>query len=240
MPRYSRRESKNWTLSSTVLGWLLTAAAILIVVFFGGGLYLGYNWGAGVEQPVTPDDQPAVLNEMELSDDRIAELLAGLDEDFLELDSEDLETAATDAEPGVITDEDLGIVVEDEQPTEDRHVERETDPGIQPEVPAEQRPDSPLPGVTEAPEPERAAELDEFYVIQVSSSASIENAEAFADELEAQGYPASIRETVVEGETWYRVRVGEFPNRSQAEQFAGEMVDAGLIDENYWISFVGY
>ncbi|MFB6355757.1 MAG: SPOR domain-containing protein [bacterium] len=45
MARYSKRQSSNWSFSSTALGWSITALAVLLVIVLLIGGYIGYGMG---------------------------------------------------------------------------------------------------------------------------------------------------------------------------------------------------
>ncbi len=240
MPKYSRRDSEAWTLSSTALGWALTGVAIFLVVFFGAGFYVGYNWGFEEGTEVAVEERP------ELPEEELAALLEDEEIDFEDFDFDQPEFEADPEIPEEeveLLEDEPALLVDEETPVEDvEPVEREMEPGLvteeepeptepdEPEV--EVDPDTPSPPEIDEPELE-----EEFYTIQVASSENRESAEHERERLEAAGYPAVIEETTIEGDDWHRVRVGEFPTRSQAEDFAEEMIEDGEID-SYWISIV--
>ena len=55
------------------------------------------------------------------------------------------------------------------------------------------------------------------WTVQVKASPDKSLAGFWADELKMKGYDVSIVETVIKGQTWYRVRVGHFDNHQDAE-----------------------
>lgn len=55
------------------------------------------------------------------------------------------------------------------------------------------------------------------WTIQVKASADRGSADVWVDRLKAKGYNAFIVEADVQGRTWYRVRVGSFDSRQEAE-----------------------
>lgn len=75
------------------------------------------------------------------------------------------------------------------------------------------------------------------YTIQAVSFLKQSRAKREVRDLESQGYDASITEKVINGRTWYRVRVGSFSDRTEADDFAQKMMKNGDI-EDYWISQV--
>ena len=64
---------------------------------------------------------------------------------------------------------------------------------------------------------------DEYYTIMVASLKNVENARALLARLKKQGYgPRMESVTLDDGGRWYRVLVGSFSNREEAQQFAAE------------------
>jgi len=61
------------------------------------------------------------------------------------------------------------------------------------------------------------------FTLQVKATQSQSEAEKFAAKLRLQGYHSSVAEADVPGKGhWYRVRVGRFENRAQAERYLGD------------------
>ncbi len=58
------------------------------------------------------------------------------------------------------------------------------------------------------------------YTIQVSSFTEREKATKLVTELIRKKYPAYITSTQISQKTWYRVRVGQFASREEAQKFA--------------------
>ncbi len=55
------------------------------------------------------------------------------------------------------------------------------------------------------------------WTVQVGSSSDKKFADRWADQLKAKGYDAFVVDADVKGQTWYRVRVGHFAARQEAE-----------------------
>jgi len=77
--------------------------------------------------------------------------------------------------------------------------------------------------------------------IQVGSFKDFTNAKRLQTALELRYSEVYIKETCIEGDTYYRVRVGKFSDRSQVDDFAKTLADEGydvLIthydDDNYY------
>ncbi len=79
--------------------------------------------------------------------------------------------------------------------------------GPVPQAPAEQEPSEVL-----AKDSSRR-----FWTVQIKSSPDRKFAENWANRLKAKGYDAFIAQGEVGGRTWYRVRVGRFSAREEAE-----------------------
>jgi cell division septation protein DedD len=61
------------------------------------------------------------------------------------------------------------------------------------------------------------------FAVQVKATQSSDEAEKFAAKLRSKGYHATVAEADVPGKgRWYRVRVGRFETRAQAEHYLGD------------------
>jgi cell division septation protein DedD len=68
------------------------------------------------------------------------------------------------------------------------------------------------------PQPAKPVLVNEYW-IQVASVSSISRAEEVRDQLQAKGIPAVITSKVLETDTYYRVRIGPYTNKAEAEKF---------------------
>lgn len=274
MPKYSKRESKVWTLSSTALGWSLTGIAIALVAFFGLGVYFGYGWGfkqgkktASSEKGTISSEQLAKLTEgdteMEVQETEKPELEeeisseqkeeAAISEEEVDfLNDQETETSPEETKSEgeeSMAPEQKKTVETGEQETAEKAGSAEPEAEEETEAAAEQEGVLPMSAEEETAKPEEkpetspampedTAERKVVYVIQASSSEKKESAVNYAENLETKGYPTALTEANIEGDTWYRVRVGEFPTKADAREFADDMVDKGDIDEGYWVSSV--
>ena len=67
------------------------------------------------------------------------------------------------------------------------------------------------------------APIKPFFTVQVKATQSPNEADGFAKKLRAEGYQALVAEADVPGKgRWYRVRVGKFENRPQAERYLAD------------------
>lgn len=90
-----------------------------------------------------------------------------------------------------------------------------------PQRPAEIKPADPKTGETKAP----VATGD--WVVQVGGFNSRENADAQVKQLQAKGFSAFVHNSTGPGPT-YRVRLGPFPERPEAERLAARLVKEGF------------
>lgn len=82
---------------------------------------------------------------------------------------------------------------------------------------------------TEAPSSTPAAPKGRQYAIQVASLKDANSAKIIRDKFRSKGYPAYTQEAVVEGRgQWFRVRIGPYSNRSQAENDLDRLQKAGV------------
>ena len=58
---------------------------------------------------------------------------------------------------------------------------------------------------------------EQAWAVQIKSSPDRKFADTWADRLKAKGYDAFVAQGEVKGQTWYRVRVGHFAARADAE-----------------------
>ena len=117
--------------------------------------------------------------------------------------------------------------------------------GIQPEapvteVPLASEPTESTPPVTQTPEtPARPAQAEtpptvpdsEYYSVQVGSFRLAEQAQHLKQQLVDKGYAARTQLTMVPGKgAWYRVRVGKFGAREEADQTAQRLRSQERMD----------
>jgi DedD protein len=83
---------------------------------------------------------------------------------------------------------------------------------------------SPRPQASPTPKPAvPSAAAPAFFTVQVKATQSSGEAEKFAAKLRLQGYHTLVAEADVPGKgRWYRVRVGHFDSRAQAEHYLGD------------------
>jgi DedD protein len=66
-------------------------------------------------------------------------------------------------------------------------------------------------------QPAKKESSDRVWTVQVKSSPDKKYADGWADRLKTKGYDAFVVDADVKGQTWYRVRVGHFAARQEAE-----------------------
>ena len=76
------------------------------------------------------------------------------------------------------------------------------------------------------------------YTVQVASCERLEYARHLVETYVERGYEAYLTSTVVEGQTYYRVRIGGVPTFSEAKTLQAELIDKYSVHES-WIDIVG-
>lgn len=85
------------------------------------------------------------------------------------------------------------------------------------------------------PEPKAAPvntleQMSGNYTVQVGSFTRAGDAQRMAANLESDGYPAYVARGVVDGTTYYRVRVGKYQTRDEASRIASKVKRSKAID----------
>ncbi len=77
---------------------------------------------------------------------------------------------------------------------------------------------------------------DGLFTVQISSWRSSEKAEREAERFQRAGYSAFVQRANLpaKGGAWYRVRVGQFNTRAEAERQAADL--EMQLDAGYWIT----
>ena len=81
----------------------------------------------------------------------------------------------------------------------------------------EKPPAAPRPQQDEKTEAVKKESAERVWTVQIKSSTDKKYADTWAARLKAKGYDAFVVEGDVKGQTWYRVRVGHFAARQEAE-----------------------
>jgi len=259
MTKYRRQSGGRWTISSTLMGWGVTAVAILLVGFFLVGMYVGY--GMGVEEGKKQvREQVRADNESGNVSDQIARLARDSTESKAVgnqkadgMASKDRAQSAdqgnTGPRNGAFTEDELGIGSEPDQKSQSPSADSENNEKTDQESTSSDR----ISAVESEPEEKNTtesqstdeglgsqtdtSELKQFYTIQTVSFKKQQFADRAAERLRDLGHTVSINDAVVNGTQYFRVRVGEFPTRKKAQTYANDMKNRGEI-EDYWISQV--
>jgi hypothetical protein len=77
-----------------------------------------------------------------------------------------------------------------------------------------------------------AAQAASSYIVQVGSSRDAQRAEALVRKLKSKGYPSPrmLRVEIQGGGIWYRIRVGSFPRKALAEEWAAKIRQQERLD----------
>jgi septal ring-binding cell division protein DamX len=72
------------------------------------------------------------------------------------------------------------------------------------------------------------------YTIQIAAGTSLADANYLAGKYAERGFDAFVAEVVVDGQTYYRVRIGNFDTIEEARKAAKDLKDRFSL-EGYWI-----
>lgn len=259
MAKYPRKGTSVLGMNRTTLVWIIVAGLVLSTGSFLLGMYYGYYQGYSArqaEEPRAAQDRPARVadspDEDEARDDGEFEAVI-TDED---LSGTDPASADTPGAPETDTS--------DRSPREDRTSAASggTDSiAVQPNALSEGRPgdeptgsDSPAPTTEQptrdedaGPEESESEDVEDTnqivstsgptYTIQVVSYVEESRALDRREALREAGHEASITTKKVDGRQRYRVRIGQYGTRQDAQQEAESLKENGVI-EDYWISQV--
>jgi DedD protein len=77
---------------------------------------------------------------------------------------------------------------------------------------------APKPNPSPVPQATEGAESGQAWYVQVNALPDENSAKVWVDRLRDKGYKAYLTEARVEGKVWYRVRVGQYSSREEAEK----------------------
>lgn len=89
------------------------------------------------------------------------------------------------------------------------------------ERPAPRTEPAPAPKPTPAPKPAPVTETGIEYWIQAGSFTKVAQAEQTRDALSSRGVESVVQTRQIEGTTYYRVRIGPYGDKAEAEKFLG-------------------
>jgi cell division septation protein DedD len=92
-----------------------------------------------------------------------------------------------------------------------------------------------LPTATATPPAEGAAHKDngKLWTVQVNAYPDERSARQLVDQLKNKGYNAQVTETRNNGKTWYRVRVGSYRSREQADKALADLKSKEKFDKAF-------
>jgi cell division septation protein DedD len=79
--------------------------------------------------------------------------------------------------------------------------------------------------------PGKSESADQIWTVQVRSSSDKKFAESWVDRLRSKGYDAFLVEGDVQGQTWYRVRVGLLAAREEAEALQNMLASKEALND---------
>ena len=190
--------------------WVIFSLSLFLVVILAGGLYfLRPESQAAVPGPTRSASSAEQFDPFEYV--RGTPELPGLDEEHREQGGEELILVVGEPEP-----EEPGVV-ETARPVSARPVSTQALPaaGTPRAQPVARKPAPAAPVQKAAPRPVRVTE----YWIQTGSYQSHSRAEMVVASLAEQGLASKISTRSLEGETYFRVRIGPYGERREAEKF---------------------
>lgn len=75
----------------------------------------------------------------------------------------------------------------------------------------------------ETPKVSNRTSQTSYYTLQVGAFSSINSVESFKDILAKKGYQPIVEKTTIDGKTWYRVYVGKYSTKEEAQKYASEV-----------------
>lgn len=268
MAKYPRKGNGILGLDRTTIVWIAVGAILLVIGSFVAGQYYGYSQGYrdGFSEAQAEQDQPDGSSQRaepgpskRNQGDDFEKVITGEDLDGArERDSagtEDRTDGATvsseqnqsptapsgsdgnedrsGTESQSLTVEGGGLAEGPPQDSVQTSENQETD-----EESSVEATDSP----TAEAQIETSARMVEsggtIFSLQVLSVTKEERARQRVQELRDAGYEAALTTATINGQDWYRVRIGEFSTREEAQSRADVLEDEGVIDD-YWISQIG-
>lgn len=82
-------------------------------------------------------------------------------------------------------------------------------------------------------QPTKKESSERAWTVQIKSSPDKKFADNWADRLKAKGYDAFVVDADVKGQTWYRVRVGHFAAREEAEALRSTLESKGGLSGSF-------
>jgi len=100
---------------------------------------------------------------------------------------------------------------------------------------ATKRKETPTPASAKRTEPTPPAKewADAGWTVQVNATTNVQQATELARSLRAKGYEAYTVQAPLHGQTWYRVRVGRFPTKEQAQELETQLKTKERLDSAY-------
>lgn len=203
-------------------------AAVVGVALF----WLGVIIGRGQSATAAPSDWRAAVPVEETGDDAGSEPA-----DFFDESGES--SAAVPADDSAADDPTADLATANDPTTNAPVEEPETDPpaeagSFQPADPVAEEP-APVVATSQSGLPPADASLVTGWVIQVRSTPEEGAANALQESLSNAGFPAFVISAEVDGTTWYRVRVGRYGTRADADVVEAALMQRADI-QDAWVT----
>ena len=191
--------------------WIILSVAVLLLVVLGAGLFMfspasgksGDDAQLASARVITPDEFDPIE-------------WAQKDEEYPGIEEEKKDASDEESEFVVVYGETDSKKDSAEEKTEEIAVVKE--PVKKESVPVKPAPVKPAP-VKPAPVVKKAPVNVTEYWIQTGSFTSVASAENAKQTLVSKGFTPSIQTKDVSGTDYYRVRIGPYPSKEEAEKF---------------------
>ncbi len=85
----------------------------------------------------------------------------------------------------------------------------------------------------EEPKKEISQPMGEGFTVQIAAGTNYEYAHDLADKFTDRGYETYVTEATVNGQDFYRIRIGDYPTLTEARTVGAELQDKFSVE--YWI-----
>ena len=124
-------------------------------------------------------------------------------------------------------------VMQDQNQTAQTETPPAQDTSAEMAQPEEEYAKTPEAAPTEEPKKQISQPMGEGFTVQVAAGTNYEYAHDLADKFTERGYDAFVTEATVNGQDFYRIRIGDYPTLTEARTVGAELQDKYSVE--YWI-----
>ncbi len=124
-------------------------------------------------------------------------------------------------------------VIQDQSQAAETETPATQDTSAEAAQPAEEHAMTPEAAPTEEPRKEYNQPTGEGFTVQVAAGTNYDYAHELADKFVDRGYDAYVTQATVNGEDFYRIRIGNYPTLTEAKSAGSELQDKYSVD--YWV-----